>query len=803
MNLPLRKGNSHRVLLFHAYPVWRGPASDMRLPLGMLYLGHSLKRAGYRVEAFHVEESQIDALLAEIDLTDAIFAGVCSVLTGFSLGCAISLSRKLKKIQSELPVVWGGVQPTAIPEVCLANDFVDAVGMGDGEDLIVEIAKALEGSLDPAKVKGLAYRDEQGRIRVNERRALKRDLDEYAADYSLIDLNDYIFEGRISGLIMSSRGCPYGCAFCYNSYFNQRTWRSHSQGYVVSLLKKLRSQYEFHTFSFSDDNFFAHKKRALAILQEAHDLGLRTFSLDIKINDLTPEDIRVIAACEVESVFFGTESLNPRLIKLIEKHQSREQVVKAIQGFSHFAPEVAVQTEILMALPFEQMQELRQDIRDGLDLYRYNRHLSVYFGVLFPLPQTKMMEHANENGFLPRTLEDYAGIDLNTAWSICDQWMPFKLSRSGKNQLRLTEQYSALLSVDLRFPKSSSWVFGLEWVKSWLIFQVARFRLRHWFFLFHRLDFFLWRHSWVGLALKVPGVGFLYRQARSFYQGRIEAVSPSVHYRNFGYLPRGSFWQDLEGKLFGHPNLLKRLQAREIMSALDVRPSHSVLDLGCGAGYFTVEMAKLAHKAYGIDVNPFVKTIKVPSCLQGKLEYIQAGGTQLPFPEESLDRVLASEVLPMISDPNRFVEEIRRVLKSDGRLVIVNGAGHPGIRDAYQRRPLLFRWLERRYAGRVPASYEDYCAILQASFGTSQKRFLEEADIRAMLEGNGFRTIHFDYTPGFLSGLYFSWSQFLLYLRRGQTISQRGFLLKFALFSLIRRFERRRFPGGLLCVAQK
>ena len=143
------------------------------------------------------------------------------------------------------------------------------------------------------------------------------------------------------------------------------------------------------------------------------------------------------------------------------------------------------------------------------------------------------------------------------------------------------------------------------------------------------------------------------------------------------------------------------------------------------------------------------------------------------------------------------------MLKSGGRLVIANGAGHPDIEEAYRRRPLVFRWLQKRYPDQMPASYQEYCTLLQSSFGTSQRRFFQEGDIRSLLEENGFRSIHFDYSPGHLFGLYFSWSQFLLYLRTSRTISQENFPLKFCLFSLIRPFERRKFRGGLLCVAQK
>jgi ubiquinone/menaquinone biosynthesis C-methylase UbiE len=279
-------------------------------------------------------------------------------------------------------------------------------------------------------------------------------------------------------------------------------------------------------------------------------------------------------------------------------------------------------------------------------------------------------------------------------------------------------------------------------------------------------------------------------------------VDLNVCYRNFGFVPSGGLLNDLKGKLFGHFNLLKRLQARDIMEALNIGDCDIMLDVGCGAGYFTIEMAKVGQKAYGIDVNPYVKKIRIPWELEGKLVYIQASGENLPFRDGYFDKVLASEVLPMVGDPHRFVSEIRRVLKPNGRLVISNGAGHPVIRDAFATRARLLRWLQKRYAERMPSSYAHYCTILQRSFSTRQKAFLEESDVLDLLRKNGFNVVSLDHTPGFLAGAYLSWSQFLLYLRTGTTLSQRNFVVKFWILRLLRVFEKRRHKGGLLCVAE-
>lgn len=790
----LRISDSKRILLFQVYPVWRHPATDMRLPLGMLYMGSSLKKSGYDVEVFHIEENELDAELSRIDLNNVLFIAVCSIMTGYSLRSAISFSKKNKLQHPCIPVIWGGVQPTAIPEVCLKEDFVDAVGMGEGEELIVDIAKMLNGLLAPHEVKGLAFKDDAGNIIVNERREFIRNLDDYQVDYSLIDLNRYIFYGNITGLIMSSRGCAFNCAFCYNNAFNNGRWRKHSLEYVLNVLQELRVKYQFKGFSFSDDNFFVDRKRAIKILEEVHKLGLQTYSVDIKINHITDEDIEALGEYGVGSVFFGTESLNFRLINLINKKQTKEMVVDVISKFSKYAPNVPVQTEILMALPFERKSELRRDIKEGLDLYRHNKNLSVYFGVLFPLPKTKMMEYANINGFCPQNIDDYANIDLNTAWSICDQWTLFDLTDREKRKLYLTEKYSALLAYDRRL-KSNSLISILEYIKINAVFKLAKFRVTHWFFLFYKLDFLISKLPVHKISNLLYPFAFLYRKT-------IKKINRSVSYINFGYIPGDPIIQNLQGKLFGAFNLLKRLQAKGIMNALDVKPSEVVLDFGCGSGYMTIELAKLAKKAYGIDINEYIEKINIPSILQGRLKYIRVSGEKFPFQDNFFDTILASEILPMIPDPKKFLAEIRRVLKPNGRLVISNGAGHPVIRNAFKEKRKFFKWLKKRYPERMPESYEKYCSILQESFGTAQKKFFSENDIRDLLIGNGFLIESIDYTPGYLAGAYFSWSQFLLYLRKGKTTSQHAFVLKYFLFSMLRLFETRKYRGGLLCVAK-
>jgi ubiquinone/menaquinone biosynthesis C-methylase UbiE len=281
------------------------------------------------------------------------------------------------------------------------------------------------------------------------------------------------------------------------------------------------------------------------------------------------------------------------------------------------------------------------------------------------------------------------------------------------------------------------------------------------------------------------------------------APSRTPRFMSFGYLPVGVPKYDFKGRLFGVPNLLKRLQAADIMAALDIKPTDRVLDFGCGSGYMTVEMAKLAAKATGIDVNPYVASIKVPPSLAGRLEYIQSSGTELPFPDHSFDRILASEILPMIPEPGPFLREIGRTLKPGGRLVIVNGVGHPALEEAYASEAPRLARLARRYPDRMPKTYAEYCARFQTAAGTARSGFMTEAEIVEAVGQAGFTIESTKYSPRQSAGAWLSWSQFELFLRTGRIVPDHSFLPTFLRLALRSALDREDYRGGVILVATR
>jgi ubiquinone/menaquinone biosynthesis C-methylase UbiE len=115
----------------------------------------------------------------------------------------------------------------------------------------------------------------------------------------------------------------------------------------------------------------------------------------------------------------------------------------------------------------------------------------------------------------------------------------------------------------------------------------------------------------------------------------------------------------------------------ETLQAAGLAPGQTVVDLGCGPGYFTLPAAELVGehgKVYGVDVQPeMVDACRRRAAEAGatRVEVVRSDETRIPLPDAIADRVLLAFVLHEADDQHALLREVRRLLKPGGEVACI------------------------------------------------------------------------------------------------------------------------------------
>ena len=130
-------------------------------------------------------------------------------------------------------------------------------------------------------------------------------------------------------------------------------------------------------------------------------------------------------------------------------------------------------------------------------------------------------------------------------------------------------------------------------------------------------------------------------------------------------------WAKFYDRTFGA--LVHRRQTRAI-EELRVRPGDRVLDLGVGTGLSLMKYPREAA-VVGVDLSGgMLARAKEKLDQQGfdNVSLVQGDAMQTPFADDAFDCVMVSHVISVVSDPNRLLAEAKRVVKPEGRIVVLN-----------------------------------------------------------------------------------------------------------------------------------
>lgn len=299
-----------------------------------MYLSSVVKAKGHQAYLY-MDNGSKDRLIAYIKDKSPDFIGI-SLMTGqhlWALRVASLIKARFKK--NKLKIIFGGPHPTFMPQI-IEYPCVDIVCRGEGEGALVDIMDAFDSGDDfPQKIPNLWVKKD-GCVIKNNLRPLAADLDILPFCDREIFYQYSFFRNHSNKGIITGRGCPHACAFCFNEQY--RNMYNMPKGYIrkrsvsnvieeiVLLLKKYNNT---RYIRFQDDLFTTNKKWMMQFLEIYRKKIKLPFMCYIRADSTDEEIIEEISLSGCVLVNFGIESGDQRVRnKLLNKKLKNQQIYK-------------------------------------------------------------------------------------------------------------------------------------------------------------------------------------------------------------------------------------------------------------------------------------------------------------------------------------------------------------------------------------------------------------------------------------------------------------------------------------------
>ena len=409
--------------------------------LGIALLVASLRRRGFQAEVFDFnirlknrhkekglwkpeedvcweEESSVSRFINENEeLLESFSKEICATnaqIVGFSIyntthKLSLNLARRIKKEDKDKLIIFGGQQcfPVRAAELLVKDEAVDAVAMGEGEEILPELMGKVKKMHRIDFCPGIIYKEKGSIINCGERPAVASlDYLPYA-DFSDFSLSAYDNPCQLP--ILSSRGCSYQCVFCSTKLF----WEKYRYMSGERIFKEIEYQINRHNgvdfFTFNDHTVNANMQsisRFCDLVLEAKSGKSGSGSGWEKLSwrgaavirdEMDKEFINKMKTSGCVELEYGIESASIRVRKLMKKPPYDIRIIERVIRDTHEAG-IGARVNFMFGFP----GETEEDFEETLNFLKRNKE---FFVQVHPSetfccidPNTYLSSHLEEFG---------------------------------------------------------------------------------------------------------------------------------------------------------------------------------------------------------------------------------------------------------------------------------------------------------------------------------------------------------------------------------------------------------------------
>lgn len=394
-----------KILLINA-PI-RLDAEPSCIPYGLATVASTLIESGLEVKIYDINalrpvKSQI---IDDLKTKSWDLVGISGLITTYDF--QKWLIPILREINPLAPIVSGGGLATTNSRLLFDKTPLDIAVIGEGEQTMLELCKSLRCDDDYTVIPGIRYR-QKGYIAESPQRRNIEDLDSvpYPA-WDLLPMEIYLKNpiwgdaaNNSSGFrkdikitrsmnIISSRGCPMSCSYCYH-LFGRSSYRFRSAQNVVDEIEILVDRYGVDFIGFVDDNMMASEKRLMEFCDVLEKKKFHiTWGCHGRVTSAKPHVLARMAEVGCIWIGYGIESGSPKILNDMGKKATVEQARKAILNTRKAG--IFPNTTFIFGYPGETRETIQETIE-------FKRSLNITCGSFFatPYPETPLYKMVND-----------------------------------------------------------------------------------------------------------------------------------------------------------------------------------------------------------------------------------------------------------------------------------------------------------------------------------------------------------------------------------------------------------------------
>ncbi len=299
------------------------------------------------------------------------------MLYSFATAQAKEVYREVSQAKTDSIYIAGGPHPSAVPEEAL--EHFDFVVIGEGEETLPELIKAIKDGQDPDDVRGIAYK-------VGDKISL-------TGKRSSINLDLYAPFGKILAPIEISRGCPWGCTYCQTSRLFGRRMRHRSIA-AIARYARFHKDIRFtspNSLAYGSDGLRPRLEKVEALLkalaEQRKPIYFGTFPSEVRPDFVSDEALELIAKyCANKTLSIGGQSGSLAVLKAVSRGHGLTEILVACELCLEHG--LTPQVDLIFGLPAESVADQRMT----LDLARWivGKGGKVRAHYFMPLPGTPL-----------------------------------------------------------------------------------------------------------------------------------------------------------------------------------------------------------------------------------------------------------------------------------------------------------------------------------------------------------------------------------------------------------------------------